>query len=235
MGYHLLNVILHAIVTGLFTHIARILLRATFATLVAGLVFASHPIHTEAVSGVVGRADILACLFFLMAFLCYMRYCKYRDKNLTTDSQGDVINGHTQHHLDDSVSLDSSNCSGSSSVLTTTTNSNGHCQKGDKDSVNSSEDIDCMLKWMFLLGTSVCTALALLSKEQGITVLAVCGAYDVFLQSKLSVLHLVLLYKVSIVINCLIFTKIILIVLLNIFFALKSPNPSLRTTCFIYK
>ena len=69
VGYHLGNIILHAVVTGLFTHVARLLLRRNIATLVAGLLFASHPIHTEAVAGVVGRADILACLFFPFGIL----------------------------------------------------------------------------------------------------------------------------------------------------------------------
>uniref|UniRef100_A0A8C0KMC6 dolichyl-phosphate-mannose--protein mannosyltransferase n=1 Tax=Canis lupus dingo TaxID=286419 RepID=A0A8C0KMC6_CANLU len=41
-----------------------------FAT---ALLFAVHPIHTEAVAGIVGRADVLACLLFLLAFLSYNR------------------------------------------------------------------------------------------------------------------------------------------------------------------
>ena len=82
-GYHLVNVILHALVTALFTHTALELLQDDQAALIAGLMFASHPIHTEAVAGVVGRADVLACLFFLLAFNCYAKYCKYRDKGGT--------------------------------------------------------------------------------------------------------------------------------------------------------
>ncbi|RXM32973.1 Transmembrane and TPR repeat-containing protein 2 [Acipenser ruthenus] len=44
----------------------------------AGLLFASHPVHTEAVAGIVGRADVGAALFFLLSLLCYMRYCSLR-------------------------------------------------------------------------------------------------------------------------------------------------------------
>ncbi|CAL1568597.1 unnamed protein product [Knipowitschia caucasica] len=75
-GYHLLNVLLHALVTGLFTVISRTLLGSW--CLLAGLLFASHPIHTEAVAGVVGRADVGAALFFLMSLLCYMKHCRLR-------------------------------------------------------------------------------------------------------------------------------------------------------------
>lgn len=46
---------------------------------VAGLTFAVHPIHTEAVAGVVGRADLAACNLFLLSFLVYMEHIRLRD------------------------------------------------------------------------------------------------------------------------------------------------------------
>lgn len=77
-GYHLVNVVLHGAVTGLFTSLARLLLGGGLWSLLAGLLFASHPIHTEAVAGVVGRADEGAALFFLISLLCYVHHCKLR-------------------------------------------------------------------------------------------------------------------------------------------------------------
>uniref|UniRef100_A0A8C4IBL6 dolichyl-phosphate-mannose--protein mannosyltransferase n=1 Tax=Dicentrarchus labrax TaxID=13489 RepID=A0A8C4IBL6_DICLA len=77
-GYHLLNLVLHALVTALFTAFSRPLLGGGLWSLLAGLLFASHAIHTEAVSGVVGRADVGAALFFLLSLLCYMRHCGLR-------------------------------------------------------------------------------------------------------------------------------------------------------------
>uniref|UniRef100_UPI0037E82CCF protein O-mannosyl-transferase TMTC2 n=1 Tax=Semicossyphus pulcher TaxID=241346 RepID=UPI0037E82CCF len=77
-GYHLVNVAVHGAVTGLFTCLARLLLGGGLWSLLAGLLFASHPIHTEAVAGVVGRADEGAALFFLLSLLCYIRHCKLR-------------------------------------------------------------------------------------------------------------------------------------------------------------
>lgn len=48
-------------------------------TFMAGLMFASHPIHTEAVAGIVGRADVGASFFlFLLSLLCYMKHCSTR-------------------------------------------------------------------------------------------------------------------------------------------------------------
>ncbi|XP_046890771.1 protein O-mannosyl-transferase TMTC2 [Hypomesus transpacificus] len=74
-GYHLVNVGLHGAVTALFTRLACLLLGEGPWSLLAGLLFASHPIHTEAVAGIVGRADIGAALFFLLSLLCYVRHC----------------------------------------------------------------------------------------------------------------------------------------------------------------
>lgn len=79
-GYHLINVAVHGTVTGLFTSLARLLLGEGPWSLLAGLLFASHPIHTEAVAGVVGRADEGAALFFLLSLLCYVRHCKLRGR-----------------------------------------------------------------------------------------------------------------------------------------------------------
>ncbi|XP_030646482.1 protein O-mannosyl-transferase TMTC2 [Chanos chanos] len=77
-GYHLVNVCLHCAVTGLFTNYSRLLLGNDYWILIAGLLFASHPVHTEAVAGVVGRADVGAALFFLLALFCYVQHCALR-------------------------------------------------------------------------------------------------------------------------------------------------------------
>lgn len=83
-GYHLVNVLLHAAVTGLFTNFSRILFGDGYWTLIAGLLFASHPIHTEAVAGIVGRANIGACLFFLLSLMCYVKHCSTRGSSPST-------------------------------------------------------------------------------------------------------------------------------------------------------
>nr|XP_023654793.1 transmembrane and TPR repeat-containing protein 2-like isoform X1 [Paramormyrops kingsleyae] len=79
-GYHLVNVVLHSLVTGLFVSLSRLLLGGGRWTLVAGLLFALHPVHTEAVAGVVGRADVGAALFFLLSLLSYVKHCALRLK-----------------------------------------------------------------------------------------------------------------------------------------------------------
>lgn len=72
-GYHLVNVLLHSVVCWFVVILSYTLLHAHFPSLVGGLLFAVHSIHTEAVTGVVGRADIQACLFFILSLLAYIR------------------------------------------------------------------------------------------------------------------------------------------------------------------
>ena len=120
LGFHLTNVFLHAGVTLVYHHLAASLVSPLGAGL-AALLFAVHPVHTEAVTGVVGRAELLCSIFFLLALLQY--------------SKG-----------------------------------------GRSSSVGLRR-----LVWVAAL-----TLLAMLSKEQGITVLAVCAVHEVMVAQRLS-------------------------------------------------
>ncbi|XP_078075752.1 protein O-mannosyl-transferase TMTC3 isoform X2 [Mustelus asterias] len=70
--YHLLNLILHAVVCVIYLKVCQLFLDRK-SSLIASLLFAVHPIHTEAVTGVVGRAELLSSIFFLAAFLSYTK------------------------------------------------------------------------------------------------------------------------------------------------------------------
>jgi len=77
-GYHLVNVVLHALVTLAVFLLARRLLDSLLAATVAASLFAVHPVHTEAVSNVVGRAELLAALLVLVTLLAEMRAVRPR-------------------------------------------------------------------------------------------------------------------------------------------------------------
>ncbi|KAF8789939.1 Protein O-mannosyl-transferase TMTC2 like protein [Argiope bruennichi] len=80
-GYHFINVFLHMLVSVAFTKLAYLVFaKKPMPTIIAGLLFTAHPIHTEAVAGIVGRADVGACLFFLLSIMLYIKYCEYRSK-----------------------------------------------------------------------------------------------------------------------------------------------------------
>eukprot|EP01060_Flectonema_neradi_P011469 TRINITY_DN18543_c0_g1_i1.p1 TRINITY_DN18543_c0_g1~~TRINITY_DN18543_c0_g1_i1.p1 ORF type:complete len:624 (+),score=93.06 TRINITY_DN18543_c0_g1_i1:40-1911(+) len=65
-----LNVILHGINTVLVYILAAKLFNQNHSrVVVSSMLFAIHPIHTEAVASVVGQADLLSCLFALLVVL----------------------------------------------------------------------------------------------------------------------------------------------------------------------
>jgi hypothetical protein len=70
--FHLINVLLHAAVCACLTELTRRLLGSP-AALVAGLLFAAHPIHVEAVANIVGRAELLCALGTLGAMILLLR------------------------------------------------------------------------------------------------------------------------------------------------------------------
>ena len=72
-GYHLINVLLHAGVSGLLYLLALELGWPVGAAVVAAVLFAVHPLHTEAVAWVVGRPELLMALSVLGGLWCEIR------------------------------------------------------------------------------------------------------------------------------------------------------------------
>lgn len=72
--FHAVNAVLHAFATLLVTLLALELMpgRAAGAA-AAGALFAVHPVHVEAVAGIVGRSEILAAIGVMAAILCHRR------------------------------------------------------------------------------------------------------------------------------------------------------------------
>ena len=122
-GYHLMNVLLHAVVCYMFVCLSNMVLKDSISSLMCGLLFAVHPIHTEAVAGVVGRAESLSAIFFIATFVCY------------TYSIGE--NGQTS--------------------------------------------------FLYLIGSIALCVVSTLCKEQGITVVAVCCIYDLFIAHQVDI------------------------------------------------
>jgi hypothetical protein len=73
-GYRITNALLHSLCCALVALLAAHLWRSPWAGLVGGLLFAVHPLHAEAVSLVVGRAEILAALFILWILLRHLQH-----------------------------------------------------------------------------------------------------------------------------------------------------------------
>lgn len=84
LGYHVENALLHAINSVLLCELLVILSFSATSAFTAGLIFAVHPIHVEAVAGIANRKELLALLFILLSTICYVQAAreKYRQKKV---------------------------------------------------------------------------------------------------------------------------------------------------------
>lgn len=79
-GWHVASASLHVVVTALVFFVARRLSASPGTAFAAALIFGVHPIHVESVAWITGVCDPLYSVFFLAAFLAYM---KGRGENAT--------------------------------------------------------------------------------------------------------------------------------------------------------
>ncbi|XP_050443684.1 protein O-mannosyl-transferase Tmtc3 [Adelges cooleyi] len=133
-GYHLVNILLHALTSVLYYRACLTILGSQFTSFMAAILFSIHPIHTEAVTGVVGRAETLSSVFYLSAYLLYTEASKRKK------------------------------CPG----------------------------------WKPLILSVACLGIAMLCKEQGITVAGVCAFYEIFVAQKVKPKDLLNSFKLSV-------------------------------------
>jgi Flp pilus assembly protein TadD len=81
VGYHVVNLALHALCSLLVLALGRILLgRVSVGPLLAAMLFALHPVHVEAVTAMTGRAELLAALGSLscLYLVCTRHQARWR-------------------------------------------------------------------------------------------------------------------------------------------------------------
>lgn len=170
-GYHAANVLLHCAVTYLVYAAYRALWPGCRPA-VAAAAFAVHPVHAEAVAGVVGRADLLACLFYLLAFLCYVAHVRHRDR------APDLRRPRVRRCCDAGCHRKTYRL-GSAVRTVFAALRLGTCSS-DLDGLPAGCVTECcaVREWACLAATVIMAAASMLAKETGITVLAVCAVYD---------------------------------------------------------
>jgi protein O-mannosyl-transferase len=82
VGYHLVNVLIHAANVVLLFMLGRRLFGETLPAWAAALIFAVHPLNTEAINFISGRNNALATLFVLATVLLYQRGCEKNSRHL---------------------------------------------------------------------------------------------------------------------------------------------------------
>jgi len=74
LGYHLLNVFLHATSACLFVLVLRRFWADRLAPWLGGLLFALHPVGVESVAWISEQKNTLSTVFYLLAVLAYLRF-----------------------------------------------------------------------------------------------------------------------------------------------------------------
>lgn len=72
-GFRAVNLLIHALNGWLLFLIARSLVGPGTIPIAASLIYLMHPVHTEAVTTIVGRSELLGACFFLSAWLFFRR------------------------------------------------------------------------------------------------------------------------------------------------------------------
>jgi len=72
-GYHITNILWHSIVAFLVYLLTMLLFQRSVMSMLAAVLFIIHPIHTEAVMYISGRADSLVSAFILIYLIYFLK------------------------------------------------------------------------------------------------------------------------------------------------------------------
>ena len=75
-GYHLSNIIFYITSILLLTILVHLILENRLLTTLFAFFFATHPIHTETVSSLLGRSELLSSIFLTLGFIFYFYFRK---------------------------------------------------------------------------------------------------------------------------------------------------------------
>jgi len=92
-GYHWINFILHWANTVLVYFVVLALIERPWPAFFAGALFGAHPIETESVANIVGRADLFATMWVLIGFLCYMKSAAVERKTEDAEAKPLIVTG----------------------------------------------------------------------------------------------------------------------------------------------
>ena len=82
MGFHLVNIFLHALNTSLLFLLFNSMTGAVWRSAFVAACFAVHPLHVESVAWITERKDVLSTLFWLLALLFYYYYVKRSSRSM---------------------------------------------------------------------------------------------------------------------------------------------------------
>jgi Tfp pilus assembly protein PilF len=81
-GFHSTNLVIHLFNIILVFVVTFLLFKRTFVATLTALLFAIHPLQTEAVVWISSRKDLLFTFFYLLGIICYLRYREKKKSSL---------------------------------------------------------------------------------------------------------------------------------------------------------
>jgi tetratricopeptide (TPR) repeat protein len=79
-AHHLMNVLIHAVSTGLLFLLLRSMTGSLWRALIVAALFAWHPLRVESVAWISERKDTLCTLFWILTLFAYVRYVRHATK-----------------------------------------------------------------------------------------------------------------------------------------------------------
>ena len=79
-GYHLSNIIYYILSCIAFTLLVHLIFERRLITVLFAIFFSTHPIHTETVSSLLGRSDLLSAIFLSLGLIFYFYFGKNEEK-----------------------------------------------------------------------------------------------------------------------------------------------------------
>jgi protein O-mannosyl-transferase len=165
-GFHIVNVLLHGLVTALITEATYYCFlewsttaSITVLQLIVGFLFGLHPVHAEVVSNITSRGELLMSTFMLLAFLSYAKSVQKLYDNHQDDDENNTLMNNNDKTANPAAA-------GSDTQL----------QSSQPTTKKSSSALGYyigvyILPWLFM-------TLSLFSKEQGATTLISLVAWD---------------------------------------------------------
>ena len=182
--FHVVNVFLHGINSGLATETAAIVLggESLVGPIIAGISFGLHPVHAESVSNITSRGELLMTFFFLLAFLSYANHIPEPFESSTcTARKAETEASPSKTSPTEAVYSPKGDKKGPnpkvSSKPSKQKSSDPATKAKEATELNDSKKTPASIIYLFVL-PCVFMAFSLFSKEQGVTTLCTLVAFD---------------------------------------------------------
>lgn len=148
----------------------RLSARCQREAVLAAVLFALHPVHCEAVAGIVGHAELLSAAFALLGLISYIVAIKSRERFVLPSCQRPGGSGNSTNATGSANGSRGAHSTPAKGVQSPETMSEPH-----------PDQLGCFSHWVLIIFSLACCWAAALAKEIGITIAGAMLAFDILL------------------------------------------------------